>query len=187
MIDIERLAVDDSLDPPNEVILNVLRTSDKRGLGTSEIVDAVDLGADAVRDRLHGLEAEGRVVSETIGSKSDYSFMWYLSEGERTKPVNPQIGRLINWCEHVKTIGGAALYGAKIMGLTGVVIIVLALTAIAEGILLGNIPATTLLYIGWATVLGAAGAGAGGGGLIYIGVVAESIGEWLVSRENTDS
>jgi hypothetical protein len=178
------LSDDDSLDPPNEEILNVIRESNKRGIGTSEIVEVVDLGADAVRDRLHGLAAGGRVESETIGSEDDYNFVWYLAEDERTQPVNPDIARLVDWCEHTKSIGETTLEAAKFIGLGGVVVIILTLSAVVEGFPLGGFDPTLLLYVGWATVLGAAGAGVGGGGLIYIAVVAEWFGEWLVEREN---
>lgn len=37
---------------------------------------------------------------------------------------------------------------------------------------------------GWAFTLGAAGAVALGGSLIYIGILAERFGEWLVKRES---
>lgn len=145
---------DDGLNPPNEALLNVIRESDKRGVGTSEIVRAVDLGADAVRERLHGLEAEGRVESDTIGSEHDYDFVWYIADAERTQTVNPDITKLVRWCEYIKEIGESTLMGAKIFGGAGIVVIILTLTAVAEGFALGGLDSSVLIYVGWATVIG---------------------------------
>lgn len=179
----DAFATEDQLDPPNEVLLNVIRQSEKRGLGTSAIVIDVDLEHDAVRDRLHGLEAEGRVESETIGSEDDYDFVWYLADNERTKPVDPEIDRLVRWCEWTKDTGDVVLDTAKQIGLAGLAIVMLSLTAAAESLTLGGVNPSFLLIIGWATVIGAAGAGAAGGGLIYASGVAEWVGKRLVDRD----
>jgi hypothetical protein len=180
----DHLTTDDQLDPPNEVLLNVIRESENRGVGTSEIVDAVDLGADAVRHRLHGLEAEGRVVSDTIGSTDDYSFVWYLADGEREASVNPDIDRLVYWCEGMKGIGQGVLAPAKMIGGVAVAIIVLTLTATAQDLPLGGIDPGVLIAGGWAFTLGAVGAAALGGGLILLGDLTERVGEWVVDRES---
>jgi hypothetical protein len=180
----ERLTTEDCLEPPNEVLLNVIRESDKRGLGTSEIVDAVDLGSDAVRDRLHGLEAEGRVEHETIGSTADYSFVWYLADGEREAPINPEIARLVYWCEETKESRRSVLNTAKVIGTAAAAVVILTLTATAQGLPLVGIDPVLLLSGGWAFTVAAAGAAALGGSLIYIGILAERFGEWLVERES---
>lgn len=179
----DHLKTDTDLNPSNETILNIIRESDKRGVGTSEIVDAVNLGADAVRNRLHGLEAEGRVESETIGSAKDYDFVWYLADNERTKPVNPDIAHLVDSCEQVKYIGRHMNKTAELIGKAGVTVMVLALTAMALEISLGRLDSTSLLIVGAATIFGAASSGVAGGALICVSVIVEMLGEWIVRRE----
>lgn len=179
---IDSLGSDDRLEPPNEELLNVIRTSDKRGVGTSEIVEAVDLGSDAVRKRLRGLEAEGRVESETIGSEEDYNFVWYIADEERTRPVNPKIDRLVHWCEWIKDVVEATLEAAKYIGFTGLALVVLSLTAAAEGLSLHSVDPSALIFVGWAVVVAAVVAMAVGGGLISAAVIVEKLGEGIVER-----
>lgn len=179
---IDHLSTDDDRTPPNEELLNVVREKGNPGVGTGDIVDEVDLGFDAVRDRMHGMEAEGRVTHDTIGSEGDYSFVWYLAESERDAPVNPDIARLVDWCEWAKAYGCDAFESAKFVGLIGIGILMLTLTAVGEGIPLAGFDPGTLLYLGWFITAVAAGIAALGGIAMLLGAEAEYFGEWLVEH-----
>jgi hypothetical protein len=176
---------DDDLEPTNEELLNIIREQDQRGVGTSEIVSEIDgLKQDAVRNRLRGLEAEDRVESDTVGSEDDFTFIWYLAENEREEPVNPDLTRLVDNCEQFKFIGRKGITGAKYVGQSGMLIIILTLTTLVEGLQLPGIDPSVLLYAGWLSVVVAAAIGAGSGALIYLSVVTEWVGEQLVERES---
>lgn len=182
---LEKFETDDDRTPSNEKILNTIRRKGPRNVGTMDIVERVPIKYDAVMGRLNQLEQEGRVYATKVGSEDDFTYIWHISEGERKTPVNPKIAKLAYWCEEVKTIGQNALLSAKYIGLGGVVLVILTLTAIVEGISLGAPPAI-LLYLGWAIALGSAGAGVGGALLILIGIGTENLGEWLVESNDND-
>jgi len=169
------------LEPPNEIILNVIRKSEGRGIGTSEIVESVNLKHDAVRDRLRGMEAEGLVESETIGSSQDYTLIWFLAEGVRTEPVNPGLINLVQKCELIKRFGNIISRTGTVGAVAGAFTVIFVLTLIVQGINLPGMNRNFGLFMGWVFVILAGGVYVLGNVLISVSILAEWLGERYVS------
>lgn len=182
MVDTELLSTEKEYDPPNEELLNVIRESDERGVGTSEIVAAVDLGHDAVRDRMRGMEAEGRVESITVGSQDDYSFVWFLADGERKDPVNPDIDRLVYWCDSMRAIAEEGRDSGQLSAVVGVALIIVTLGSTFVGIRLAGFDPEGLVWLGLAFVFGGLVVYGAGSGLKAIAELTEMYGERKVSK-----
>ncbi|MCF2165369.1 hypothetical protein KVP04_00505 [Halobacterium salinarum] len=140
----------------DEEILNVIRESNAGFVGTTEVSDSpgVDREEDTVRNRLWGLEEEGRVHVKRIGN--DGNLAWYLSEDERQDPVNPDIYWAARICEEGRGVGTVVLRIGVLCALTGFLLMMLALTADIAGVQLEIVSAVGAAYLGYIV----AGAGA---------------------------
>lgn len=167
----------------DENILNVIRESDAGFVGTTEVSDdqRVGIGEDAVRNRLTKLENANRVHSKRVGHPERGNLAWYLAEGERQRPVNPDRYWLARVCEEGRYIGGNILRIGGVAALAGMMMLMLSVSADLFSLQIKVLQPSTAGAVGIA--LAAAGfANVAIGGAMKMGL---SITEAVVSRRSS--
>lgn len=163
-----------------EQILNVIRRSDAGFVGTTEISDSptVDRGEDSVRDTyLPQLEEKNRVKKKRLGDPENGNFAWYLPEGERKRPVNPDIYWIARLSERGRQVGTNVFRIGGLLALTGFMLLMMSLTADMAGVQAGLLSPKTAGAIGYA-VAGGGFANIFVGGLLKWGLtITEKIAE----------
>ncbi|UWG49171.1 hypothetical protein HSRCO_3030 (plasmid) [Halanaeroarchaeum sp. HSR-CO] len=135
-----------------EEILNVIRRSDAGFVGTTEISDSptVDRGEDSVRETyLPRLEDKNRVSKKRIGDPENGNLAWYLPEGERKRPVNPDIYWAARISEGGRDIGTTVLRIGGLLALTGFMLLMMSLTADIAHLDLAILTPSTAGYLGY--------------------------------------
>jgi hypothetical protein len=167
----------------DEKILNVIRESDAGFVGTTEVSDdpRIEIGEDAVRNRLTKLEEVERAHSKRVGHPERGNLAWYLAESERQRPVNPDRYWLARVCEEGRGIGGNILRIGGVVALAGMMMVMLSLSANMLSLQVEVLQPSTAGAVGFA--LAAAGfANVAIGGAMKLGL---SITETVVSRRSS--
>jgi len=107
----DRISLNPEEKRVDQEILNVIRRSEAGFVGTTEISDSdtVPRSEDTVRERLRTLEEDEKVASKKIGHPERGNLAWYIPEGQRQRPVNPDIYWVARVCEEGRVIGSWVL------------------------------------------------------------------------------
>jgi len=154
----------------DELILNVIRESEAGFVGTTEVSDdeRIGLKEGAVRNRLDGLEEDGRVHKKRLGHPERGNLAWYLADEERERPVSAERYWVARACEEGRAISGNVLRIGGIVALAGVMTLMLSISADVFGLQIAVLQPSTAGSIGFA--LAAAGfANVALGGLFKLG------------------
>lgn len=147
-------------DESNESILNVLRKAEVKRLATAEIAEELSITPRQTLNRLSKMEGD-RVIRENVGGTS----MWLLSETERTKIVDPEIGDWARWATHTMGISRTTALTGVVAFIGGALLVFSSLTAAIQGI---SIPFTDQRYL---LIVGYSGIAAGGAAVMIAGVL----------------
>lgn len=112
----------------DEEILNVLRRADDEYLTTTEVRSELPIG-EQTSNRLNDLEEESRVTKRKTGQ----GYLWTLHTNEPKIEMNPRLGPVVRWSSKTRRWSQHIWQASKNIGIGGVLLIILALSAgIAE-------------------------------------------------------